>query len=201
MLRLLSSSNRLILPSQFTLPTMDSSRRRPSLPPLETNIPLPERQSTSVPAPPKPSSLKNIPVIPVIPLRKKAETPVTPTLSPQEGGEENIRPLSGSASCGYGVSFKPLVIDSSAPKTKTDYYNDAFTFRGSPTSPQERVTRDSIIVAELKTNIQVCTSARCGGARSRMLTIPSPSSKAFSLLMTSHFAWPGSISALCPASW
>lgn len=48
------------------------------------------------------------------------------------------------------------VDDSPVTKTKKLYYEDAFTARGSHNSPKDRVTHESVVVVELKTNTKVC---------------------------------------------
>ena len=46
-------------------------------------------------------------------------------------------------------------------RKKAQYYEDAFTARGSHNSPQDRVTQDSFVVAELKTNKMVGLVCTC----------------------------------------
>ena len=48
------------------------------------------------------------------------------------------------------------VDDSPVTKMKKLYYEDAFTARGSHNSPKDRVTYESVVVVELKTNTKVC---------------------------------------------
>lgn len=143
---------------------MDSGR--PSLPHLATNLPTRDRRLTSQP------SKENVPI-------KRTDTPV----SPQEDPENIPPPLTGFL---YGIPAKPLVakVESPVARTKQLYYEDAFACRSPHNSPQERVVRASVVVAELKTNLKVCT------ARSVPWTVdadfhPSPRSK----VLSSHAIW------------
>ncbi|KAJ5162054.1 hypothetical protein N7492_007446 [Penicillium capsulatum] len=109
--------------------------RRPHLPRLATNLAPHDRQLTAKP------SKENIPI-------RRVDTPVPP----QEDGE-TIPPLAGFL---YEAPTKPLVakVESPVAKVKQLLYEDAFAVRSSHNSPQERVARNSVVVAELKTNVQ-----------------------------------------------
>lgn len=41
------------------------------------------------------------------------------------------------------------------PETKSTYYEEAFSSRGSHNSPRERIIQDSVVVAELTTSAKV----------------------------------------------
>jgi hypothetical protein len=76
--------------------------------------------------------------------------------------EENIVPVTRFGSESIYVSQKG-VDDSPLTKAKKLYYKDEFTTRGSHNSPKDRVTHESVVVVELRTNTKVCnalTSAR-----------------------------------------
>ncbi|KAJ6111198.1 Tautomerase [Penicillium sp. IBT 16267x] len=121
-----------------------STQKKPSLPRLSTNIPL-ESQST--------------PLLPLLPklqdsnVRHKRERPVT-LPSPFPGQEENIFPAVHYAS-EPKVMYSTKGSEDALVKKKSHYYEDAFTTRGSHKSPQDRISQDSVVVAELKTNCKV----------------------------------------------
>lgn len=78
--------------------------------------------------------------------------------------EENIAPATRFASESMPIYLSQKSVDDSPlTKVKKLYYEDAFTARGSHNSPKDRVTHESVVVVELKTNTKVCvvlTSAR-----------------------------------------
>ncbi|CAG8908630.1 unnamed protein product [Penicillium egyptiacum] len=127
---------------------MDHSTKKPSLPRLTTNIPLLQK-----PANASCDALQtlggNAP--PVIMPERPART--SSMFKEDKHDEENIIPSTRftSESMPIYVSQKS-VDDSPLTKVKKLYYEDAFTARGSHNSPKDRVTHESVVVVELKTN-------------------------------------------------
>ncbi|KAJ5312002.1 hypothetical protein PENANT_c022G02285 [Penicillium antarcticum] len=122
---------------------MDSSK--PPLPRLSTNIPLEQ-----VPNPLASKTLPNANIPSVI----MPERPVRPSLFAEDNQEENVAPTA------YVAQPKPVYLalksvpDSPVAKPiTTKYYDDAFTARGPSHSPKDRVSQNSVVVVELKTNI------------------------------------------------
>ncbi|KAJ5458663.1 Tautomerase [Penicillium sp. IBT 31633x] len=130
---------------------MDSSKKKPSLPRLRTNIPLLEQSANAS--------------CNVLPLKTLPDANTPPVIMPErpvrtlalfkedKPDEENIAPATRfvSDSMPIYVSQKN-VDDSSVTKPKKLYYEGAFTTRGSHNSPKDRITYESVIVVELKTN-------------------------------------------------
>ena len=139
---------------------MESSKKKPSLPRLKTNIPLLE-QSANASCNALP--LKIVPDVntpPVIMPERPVKT--LALFKEDKHDEENIAPATRFASDTMPVYLSQKnVDDSSMTKSKKLYYEDAFTTRGSHNSPKDRVTYESVIVVELKTNINVCDGHSC----------------------------------------
>lgn len=139
---------------------MDSSKKKPSLPRLRTNIPLLEQSANAS--------------CNVLPLKTLPDANTPPVIMPErpvrtlalfkedKPDEENIAPATRfvSDSMPIYVSQKN-VDDSSVTKPKKLYYEGAFTTRGSHNSPKDRITYESVIVVELKTNTKVCDGHSC----------------------------------------
>jgi hypothetical protein len=71
--------------------------------------------------------------------------------------QENIAPETRYASESMPVYVSQKNVDDSPlTKAKKLYYEDAFTTRGSHNSLKDRVTHESVVVVELKTNTKVC---------------------------------------------
>jgi len=68
--------------------------------------------------------------------------------------DENTAPI--TSDCKPKFVTQKNVEDIPVTKAKKLYYDDAFTVRGSHNSPKDRVTLESVVVVELKTNTQVC---------------------------------------------
>lgn len=93
-------------------------------------------------------------------LPKSERQAIAPFLFPEDDkADENVAPIKHDVQeikPAY-VSYKTF--DEESPTTikrKTMYYEDAFVVRGSDNSPKERVARDSVVVAELTTNLKAC---------------------------------------------
>ncbi|KAJ5114334.1 Tautomerase [Penicillium alfredii] len=71
--------------------------------------------------------------------------------------DENIAPTLRYAPDIKPIYIAPTCIEESPTLTrkKTMYYEDIFSARGAHNSPKERVDQDSLVVAELKTNINL----------------------------------------------
>lgn len=130
-----------------------SKDRKPSLPRLTTDLP-PRRQTQAV--------------HPLLAIKALQDTNVqepkleklaaAPTLFGEDSeNDENVAPAVRYAPTEAKTIYvaQKSVEDSPLTKTKTLYYEDAFTARGSHNSPKDRVAQDSLVVAELKTNFRV----------------------------------------------
>ncbi|KAJ5970208.1 Tautomerase [Penicillium vulpinum] len=130
---------------------MDSCKKKPSLPRLTTNIPLLQKPSNAscntLPSKPIPDASAPPVIMPERPTRTSS------LFKEEKHDEENIVPVTRfvSESMPIYVSQKS-VDDSPLTKVKKLYYEDAFTARGSHNSPKDRVTHESVVVVELKTN-------------------------------------------------
>lgn len=139
---------------------MDHSKKKPSLPRLTTNIPLLQKPpNASCNAIPNPLDASAPPIImPERPARTSS------MFKEEKHDEENIAPATRFASESMPIYLSQKSVDDSPlTKVKKLYYEDAFTARGSHSSPKDRVTHESVVVVELKTNTKVCdllTSAR-----------------------------------------
>ncbi|CAG7961155.1 unnamed protein product [Penicillium nalgiovense] len=125
-------------------------KKKPSLPRLTTNIPLLQKPANaSCNALPKALPDANAP--PVIMPERPART--SSMFKEDEHDQENIAPGTRYASESMPVYVSQKSVDDS-PLTKVRklYYEDAFTTRGSHNSPKDRVTHESVVVVELKTN-------------------------------------------------
>ncbi|KAJ5953750.1 hypothetical protein N7501_008029 [Penicillium viridicatum] len=128
---------------------MDHSKKKPSLPRLTTNIPLlqkpPNASCISVPKPLDSSAP------PIIMPERPART--SSMFKEEKHDEENIAPTTRFASESMPIYLSQKSVDDSPlTKVKKLYYEDAFTARGSHNSPKDRVTHESVVVVELKTN-------------------------------------------------
>ncbi|CAI7600057.1 unnamed protein product [Penicillium glandicola] len=124
--------------------------KKPSLPRLITNIPLLQKPpNTSCNALP-PKALPEA-AHPIIMPERPART--SSLFKEEKHDEENIVPVTrfSSETMPIYVSQKS-VDDSPVTKMKKLYYEDTFTARGSHNSPKDRITHESIVVVELKTN-------------------------------------------------
>ncbi|KAJ5378529.1 Tautomerase [Penicillium cosmopolitanum] len=126
-----------------TKPSARPSTKR-SLPRLTTDIPCEEDGRTSV------FSRTSSPDLEIKPERPAR----APTLFSNENLAPNIR---------YGPSKNAHILEKSIeevsmpkkPETKSTYYEEAFSSRGSHNSPRERIIQDSVVVAELTTSAKV----------------------------------------------
>jgi hypothetical protein len=106
-------------------------------------------------------STASLPVLVSKPLQvANMEKPASqPTLFPETNDDDENAPptvhYAPADSRTLYVTQKSVADDEPTSKLKTLYYEDAFTTRGSLTSPRERVAQDSVVVAELKTNWKV----------------------------------------------
>lgn len=139
---------------------MDHSKKKPSLPRLTTNIPLLQKPpNASCNAIPNPLDASAPPIImPERPARTSS------MFKEEKHDKENIAPATRFASESMPIYLSQKSVDDSPlTKVKKLYYEDAFTARGSHNSPKDRITHESVVVVELKTNTKVCdvlTSAR-----------------------------------------
>ncbi|KAJ5259233.1 Tautomerase [Penicillium angulare] len=120
-----------------------SKQKKPSLPRLATNLPAESQSSPSLPLQRRRSQELNV--------KPRPERPIT-LPSPFPGREENIVPAVRYTPETKGLYMEEDFGDPAIIKKKTQYYRDAFATRSSHNSPQERVTQDSVVVVELKTN-------------------------------------------------
>ena len=129
-------------------------KKKPSLPRLTTNVPLLQKPSNAS-CSDLPKRLPDANAPPVIMPERLTRTPSI--FQEEKHDQENIVPGTWctSESMPIYVSQKS-VDDSPLTKGKKLYYEDAFTTRGSHTSPVDRVTYESIVIIELKTNTKVC---------------------------------------------
>ncbi|CAI7649593.1 unnamed protein product [Penicillium viridicatum] len=128
---------------------MDHSKKKPSLPRLTTNIPLLQKPpNVSCSSVPKPLDASAPPIImPERPARTSS------MFKEEKHDEENIAPATRFASESMPIYLSQKSVDDSPlTKVKKLYYEDAFTARGSHNSPKDRVTHESVVVVELKTN-------------------------------------------------
>ncbi|KAJ5493680.1 Tautomerase [Penicillium fimorum] len=128
---------------------MDPCKNKPSLPRLTTNVPLLQKPpNESCNALPKTLPDASAPAI-IMPEKPSR----TSSMFKEDKHDENIMPVTRfeSESLPIYVSRKS-VDDSPLTKMKKLYYEDAFTARGSHNSPKDRVTHESVVVVELKTN-------------------------------------------------
>ncbi|CAL5867019.1 uncharacterized protein PFLUO_LOCUS1231 [Penicillium psychrofluorescens] len=135
---------------------MDPSKhRKPSLPRLTTNLTSTGRSRSTA----------SLPVLVSKSLQDaNVEKPTfQPTLFPGKNeDDENAPPAVHYAPADSRTLYvtQKSVEDEPVSKLKTLYYEDAFTTRGSHSSPKERVGQDSVVVAELKTNWKVRAAGR-----------------------------------------
>ncbi|KAJ5945431.1 hypothetical protein N7516_005599 [Penicillium verrucosum] len=130
---------------------MDHSKKKPSLPRLTTNIPLLQKPpNASCNAVPNPVDANAPPIImPERPARTSS------MFKEEKHDKENIAPATRFASESMPIYLSQKSVDDSPlTKVKKLYYEDAFTARGSHNSPKDRVTHESVVVVELKTNTQ-----------------------------------------------
>ncbi|KGO39500.1 Tautomerase [Penicillium expansum] len=128
---------------------MDHSKKKPSLPRLTTNIPLLQKPSNaSCNTLPKTLDANAPPIImPERPARTSS------LFKEDKHDEENIIPVTRFAPESMPIYLSQKNVDDSPlTKVKKLYYEDAFTARGSHNSPKDRVTHESVVVVELKTN-------------------------------------------------
>jgi hypothetical protein len=120
-----------------------SPKRKNSLPRLLTTIPLLEKPSNA-----SYNLAKTTPnaIIPDRPARSSS-------LLEDQHDDENIAPITSDYR--LNVAAKKNMEDIPVTKVKIPYYENAFTLRGSNDSPKERVTFESVVVVELKTNTKV----------------------------------------------
>ncbi|KAJ5382225.1 Tautomerase [Penicillium concentricum] len=128
---------------------MDPCKKKPSLPRLATNIPLlqkpPNESCNAVP--------KTIPDASVPPIVMPERPSRTSSMFKEDKHDENIVPATRFASESMPIYVSQKSVDDSPlTKVKKLYYEDAFTTRGSHNSPKDRVTHESVVVVELKTN-------------------------------------------------
>ncbi|OQE14636.1 hypothetical protein PENFLA_c036G10320 [Penicillium flavigenum] len=125
-------------------------KKKPSLPRLTTNIPLLKKPANaSCNALTKTLPDANAP--PVIMPERPART--SSMFKEDKHDQENIAPDTRYASESMHVYVPQKSVDGSPlTKVKKLYYEDAFTTRGSHNSPKDRVTHESVVVVELKTN-------------------------------------------------
>lgn len=108
---------------------------------------LPRLSTTNIPLFEKP---RNVPVPkPVIPDR-------TSSLFEEQVYDENVGPNIQSEPKPK-LLLRKSVEDPAMAKVKKLYYDDAFATRGAHNSPKDRITFESVVVVELKTNMQVRT--------------------------------------------
>ena len=129
-----------------------SKQKKPSRPRLATNIPPECQPLASVSLMRKVSQEINV--------QPKSDRPVpVHSLVPEK--DENIAPTvcytSDLKALYPAKGFEEVAV----ARKKAQYYEDAFTARGSHNSPQDRVTQDSFVVAELKTNKMVGLVCTC----------------------------------------
>ncbi|KAF9249772.1 hypothetical protein DTO027I6_9933 [Penicillium roqueforti] len=130
---------------------MGSSKKKPSLPRLTTNIPLLQKPTNASCNTLLPKTLPDASVPPIIMPERPART--SSLFKEDKHDEENIVPVTRFASESMPVYLpQKSVDDSPVTKMKKLYYEDAFTARGSHNSPKDRVTHESVVVVELKTN-------------------------------------------------
>jgi hypothetical protein len=124
-----------------------SPNKKPSLPRLSTNIPLLEQPPNA----PHNALAKTIPNAPFVIPERPAR--VSSLLKEDQHDDENIVPFTSD----YRFKFvaRKDMEDIPVTKVKKLYYEDAFTIRGSDDSSKERVTLESIVVVELRTNTKV----------------------------------------------
>ncbi|KAJ5351961.1 hypothetical protein N7452_000935 [Penicillium brevicompactum] len=111
---------------------------------------LPRLSTTNIPLFEKP---RNVPIPkPVIPDR-------TSSLFEEQVYDENVGPNVQSEPKPK-LLLRKSVEDPAMAKVKKLYYDDAFATRGAHNSPKDRITFESVVVVELKTNMQfdVCMS-------------------------------------------
>ncbi|KAJ5901530.1 hypothetical protein N7495_002058 [Penicillium taxi] len=78
-----------------------------------------------------------------------------PSLFPRDQHNENIAHFTRYIADPQLLCATPDSVVSPITKTKSAYYEEAFSTRGSYNSPQGQVARDAVVVAELKTNSKV----------------------------------------------
>ncbi|CAG7988887.1 unnamed protein product [Penicillium olsonii] len=119
-------------------------KNKPSLPHLSTTFPLFE----------KPSNASSQSLV----AREKPTGGLD--LSDEERSNENIAPIASIARPDLKPAFvtRKGMEDSATAKVKKLYYDDIFATRGSHNSPKDRVTFESVVVVEFKTNTQGDTS-------------------------------------------
>jgi hypothetical protein len=137
-----------------------SKQKKPSLPRLAT-APSSDRQSTiSLPtlAPKIPAEIN------IYKLPKSERQAIAPFLFPEDDkDDENVAPIKHDVQESKPAYEAYKSFDEEFPTTtnkKTMYYEDAFAIRGPSNSPKERVAQDSVVIAELTTNLKVCCPIR-----------------------------------------
>lgn len=104
------------------------------------------------------------------PLKKPPGAPFPPDsdvqttyLFSEDKHDENIAP-------NLPPNCRPMILaqkdDENTPVTKVKkmYYEDAFSVRGSHNSPKDRMTFESVVVVEIKTNTRVCDDVQLSNA-------------------------------------
>lgn len=115
---------------------------------MSTNIPLLE-QPPNAPYNAPAKTIPNAPlVIPERPVR------VSSLFKEDQHDDENIAPVTSDYK--FKLVAQKNMEDIPVTKVKKLYYEDAFTIRGSNDSSKDRVTLESIVVVELRTNTKVC---------------------------------------------
>jgi hypothetical protein len=93
-------------------------------------------------------------------LPKPERQAIAPFLFPeQDKDDENVAPIEHDVQESKPAYVSYKTFDEESPTTTqrmTMHYEDDFAIRGSHNSPKERVARDSLVVAELTTNLKVC---------------------------------------------
>lgn len=127
---------------------MESKPKKPSLPRITTNIaniPPDEEGRYSVFARTPPDQSPTV---------KPERTARVPSLFPDENVAPGARYTSGYKTAHVKESSEEVPA-SKKPEKKSDYYEEAFSSRGSHNSPKGRVLQDSVVIAELITSSKV----------------------------------------------
>lgn len=133
-----------------------SKQKKPSLPRLATGLPSERQSTTSLPtlAPKIPAEIN------IYKLPKSERQATAPFLFPEDDNDdENVAPIKHNVKESKPAYVTCKSFDEESPTTtkkKTMYYEDAFAVRGSHNSRKERGAQDSIVVAELTTNLKAC---------------------------------------------